>query len=342
MGDQLNQKLINSFALDAPLGLANGKMGFCFFAFWLARCENSSKYWKAAESLLEDIFNRAVHTPVINVMNGVAGIGLAVRYLIKESFVKGNPNSILGDVDNKLFKHLSYLVYLNNMSTLSVIHILFYLSLRLNDQKRGSEPEYLYQELIIALVNHIYQKADAAFYDEPATFSVAWPLPQFLFVLGRIYHLNFYNYRIIKIMEEVGAKVLSILPTLHANRLILMWGMDAVVRQVNMTGWNSHIELLKERTDINTVLDDELRSKNIFIDNGLSGLYLLLSALQKYFSKDEVQLWMTKIIDRIESSDVWALIEQKPDYLMQNRGLLSGLCGVSMVLADAKSKYSLV
>jgi len=66
----------------------------------------------------------------------------------------------------------------------------------------------------------------------------------------------------------------------------------------------------------------------------------LLSALQKYFSENDVQQWTTKIIDKIESSDIWTLVEREPEYLMRNRGLFSGLCGVFMALTDAKSKHA--
>ena len=332
--------LISSFNHDSPLGLANGKMGFCLYAFWLARVEKSEAYQEAAENLLDDIMNRIDTLGAVDVVNGLSGIGLAIRYLIKESCVKGNPNVILSDLDDMVFKHLGYSTRLEHINALSATQILFYLCVRLSDQKKGSESEYLYRELIIAAVNHIYQKADASFFEEPLPFGTNYLLPQFLFVLSKIYQLDFYNYRIIKILEEISMKILSTLPTLHANRLFLMWGMDSVVQQVEIQGWKSHIHLLKEQLNMDTILDDELRSRNIYIDGGFSGIYLLLSALQKYFSENEVRQWMVKIMDRIESSDVWTLVEREHEYLLQHRGLVSGLCGVSIVLADAKSKYS--
>jgi hypothetical protein len=89
---------------------------------------------------------------------------------------------------------------------------------------------------------------------------------------------------------------------------------------------------------MSTVLDDELRNRNIFIDNGVSGVYLLLSALQKRFPKEDIQRWMTKIIAKIESSNILTLVEHDPSYLSHYRGLLSGFSGVLMVLAHAKSK----
>jgi len=336
----LNKRLFDTFDQDATLGLAKGKIGFCFFAFWMAKHEKNENYRKIAEILLNDVSEKVVTMQIIDLMDGLAGIGLTIRYLLKESYVKGNPNSILYDIDDMIFKQLSYSKSLNNISTLSVIQILFYLYIRIYDQKKGSESEYLYQELIIATVNYIYQKTDASFFEEPSSFNMNYLLPQFLFVLSKIYRLNFYNYRIIKIIEEISLKALSTLPILHANQLYLMWGMDSVLQKVNMKGWDYHIHLLKEHLDIDIIFDDELRSRNIYVDNGFGGIYILLSAMQKYFSKSEILRWMTKIISRIESSDVWLLMEQDPEYLQQNRGLLSGLCGVSMVLADAKSKFT--
>ncbi|MDR2586228.1 MAG: hypothetical protein LBC84_08450 [Prevotellaceae bacterium] len=337
--NQLDKKIINSFNQDAPLGLFAGKTGFCLYAFWLSRVNQNKAYQKTAEVLLDVIMDKAADYRVVDLMNGLAGIGLVLSYLIKESYVKGNPNTILSDLDDVIFKHLSYPVYLDNLNTLSVIHILFYLTLRASDQKHGGEQEYLYQELIITTVNHIYQKADSEFFEEQQPFSIYYKLPQFLFVLSRIYKLGFYNCRIVKILEEIGTKTCSMLPTLHANRLFLMWGMDSVEEQAPIKGWDSHVRILRENLDMNLLLDDELRSRNIFIDGGYSGIYLLLTALQKYFSKGEVQQWTTKIINKIEQSDIWALAERDQDFFINNRGLITGLCGVSMVLSDTKSKY---
>lgn len=336
----LNERLINSFQLNAPFGLENGKMGFCLFAFWLARSENNQAYLKVAENLLDNIVCDGVSTNKVDLMNGMAGIGLALRYLLRASYIKGTPNTILKDLDDQIFRHLSYSKYLDSIHVLSLLQILFYMCLRTNDQVKGSESEYLYQELIIETTNYIYHKADMPFFEGSLHFGVTYMLPQYLFLLSNIYKMNFYNYRIIKILEELSVVVLSFLPVLHANRLFLMWGMDSIVNQINMKGWKSHIQLLKERIDINTILKDELRSRNIYIKNGVTGIYLLLSALEKHFSIRDYQLWMSKIIDKIDSSDVWSIVEQEPDYLIKNRGLLSGLSGVSMLLADAKLKYS--
>jgi hypothetical protein len=180
---------------------------------------------------------------------------------------------------------------------------------------------------------------DAPFFEEPLHYSINYQLPQFLFVLSHLFQLHFYNYRIIKILEEIGIKVLTTLPMLHANRLFLMWGMDAVVSQIDLNGWRNHIQLLKNNLNVNLILEDEIRNRNIYVKNGISGIYLLLTALQKYFPENELQQWANKIIGKIESSDVWTLIENEPNYLLGNRGLVSGLCGVNMVLADAKTKY---
>jgi len=335
----LNERLIASFGQEAPLGLADGKTGFCLFAFWLSRREKNKQYQKVAEELLDDVFGKAAGIKAIDLANGLAGIGLAVRYLIKEYYVKGDPNTILGDVDNVIFKYLSYPTHLDNISIRSVIQALFYLCMRLNDQKKGSEQESLYQELIIAMVNHIYQKTDASFFEEPMPLSINYLLPKFLFLLSCIHQSGFYNHRITKILEEIGLKTLSTIPVLHANRLYLMWGVDSVIRQVNLKGWSNHIALLKNNLDVETILDEELRNRNIFIHDGFSGIYLLLNALQGYFSQTEMRQWVGKIIGKIEHSDIWALIKEEPKYFMQNRGLVSGFCGVSMVLSDAKSKY---
>ena len=57
MGSFSCDKLVPLLHQQAPLGLANGKMGFCLFAFWLSRQENSKSHHRIAESLLNEVVN---------------------------------------------------------------------------------------------------------------------------------------------------------------------------------------------------------------------------------------------------------------------------------------------
>lgn len=334
----LNEKLITFLQKEnIPLGLAEGKMGLCIYFYVLGRNLRNKEYEAVAEKLLDDIFENIGVINSIDVKNGLAGIGLGVDYLIKNNYVKGNINVILKDLDDIIFKNLSYPQYYEKIDSLSLIHILYYLCIRLKQQKQGSENDYLYRELIIQTVNNLYEHIIPTFYDEPFAYNIDYPLPQFLFVLSKLYSLDFYNYRLIKIIEELSYKVLSIMPLFHCNKLYLLWGMDALNKLIKDEHWEKHIVLLKEHIDITHILNHELRNKNIYFNDGITSLCYFINSLPDYFSREESDITGKQIVERINSSEVWSLLKDNPQYFENHTGLYNGFTGVSLLLQHLKS-----
>lgn len=334
----LNTKLISFFKReDISLGLADGKMGFCIYFYVSGRNERNREYEAVAEKLLDDIFENIDAVNSIDVKNGLAGIGLGVDYLIKNNYVKGNINVILKDIDDVIFRNLSYSKYYEKIELLSLIHILYYLCIRLESQKQGCENEYLFRELIIQTINILYERIDLSFYEEPFAYNIDYPLPQLLFVLSKIYSLDFYNYRLIKIIEELSYKVLSTFPILHSNRLYLLWGMGALNRLIKNKQWEKYTCLLKNQIDIETLLNQELRNKNIYFNEGITSIYYLINSLSNYFSREESDTIRKQTVAKINSSEVWNSLKDNPQYFESHTGLYNGFTGVSLLLQHLKS-----
>ncbi|GHV40068.1 hypothetical protein FACS1894179_06010 [Bacteroidia bacterium] len=328
----LNTRLITYLEREnITLGLADGKMGFCIYFYYLSSVYTHTSYRKIAEKLLDDTFENVDAINSIDVKNGLAGIGLGINYLIKNNYVGGNVNIILKDIDDIIFKNLSYFKYSEKIDTLSIIHILYYLSVRLKNQKQGHENEYLFRELIIQTVNNLYERIDLSFYEEPLAYNIDYPLPQLLLVLSEIYQLNFYNYRLIKIIEELSYKVLSAFPVLHSNRLYLLWGMNAIQRQIKSKNWEKHIRLIHDQIDVDIILNQELRDKNIFVNNGYASIYYLMISLKNYFSPEQIKLYSERTLQKIESSAMWNVL-QESQYFDRHKGLLSGFSGTALIL----------
>lgn len=105
----LNGTLISSLNdTDIPLGLADGKMGICIYFYILSRYEKNKEYENIAENILDEIFKNIDKTTSIDVRTGITGIGLGITYLIKNKHVDGNINIILKDIDDTVFKNISY------------------------------------------------------------------------------------------------------------------------------------------------------------------------------------------------------------------------------------------
>lgn len=322
-----------------PLGLAHGKMGICIYFFVLSRYEENKKYKSVADKILDEIFERILEIQSIDVKNGLSGIGIGIYYLIKNNYTKGNINKILEDIDDILFKNLSYSKYSEKIDSHSLIHILYYLCIRLKSQKKGSENEYLYQELIILTVNNLYEYLPPNFYDEPFAYNTDYLLPQFLFILSKIYKLDFYNYRIIKTVEELSYKVLSIIPILQCNKLYLLWGIDALNKQIKNIDWERHILLLKTNINIEHIFCKEIRNKNIYFNDGLTSIYYLIDTLSDYFDNNKINIAKKQIVDKIKSSNAWEQLKENQQYFEMHTGLFNGFIGTSILLKKQIAYY---
>lgn len=331
--DSLNKTLISSLNNPTmPLGLAHGKMGICIYFFVLSRYEENKEYKSVADKILDEIFERISEIQSIDVKNGLSGIGIGIDYLIKNNYTRGDINKILEDIDDILFKNLSYPQYYEKIDTFHTTHLIYYLCVRLKDQKENSDEEYLFKELIIQTVNNLYERINISFYEEPLFYTLDYPLPQLLFVLSEIYKLNFYNYRIIKIVEELSYKVLSIIPILQCNKLYLLWGIDALNKQVNNINWERHIFLLKNNINIEHILCSEIRNKNIYFNDGLASIYYLIDSLSDYFDNSEINMTKKKIVDKIMSSNAWEQLKGNQQYFEMHTGLFNGFIGTSILL----------
>ncbi|MEN9917668.1 MAG: hypothetical protein RL662_104 [Bacteroidota bacterium] len=317
---------------DVPLGLSNGKMGFCIYFYLLSSIDNNSNYSRIADDLLDEIFEEIGELDDIDIKNGLAGIGLGINYLIKNGFVDGDINALIKEIDDTIFLNLSYPKYYEKIDFLTFIQTLYYMCIRLQDQPQSSENEYLYKELIIHSVNRLQLYWSSDFFDEPVTYDIDFFLPKLLFVLSEIYKLGFYNYRVMKIIEELSYKVLSTIPILQSNKLHLLWGIKALNKQIKDKMWERHMIILKDQIDIDHILNYELNNKNIFFKDGIVSIYFLVDNLQNIFTSDEIESIKYKIISRINSSEVWSVLQDKQLCFERYLGLYDGFIGTDLLL----------
>ena len=113
-----------------PIGLLDGKMGYCIYFYILGKYDKRNRYDSVAENLMEDIYSNILNTSDIEVETGVAGIGLGIDYLIKEGYVSGDVNVILEDIDDSIFRKLNNRDYCRNSRVLSLLYLLIYLCTR--------------------------------------------------------------------------------------------------------------------------------------------------------------------------------------------------------------------
>ena len=333
--EKLNKQL--SLTHSDSFGLASGKIGLSLYFYQLSRLENNREYEKLAEKYLNETVSAIGTVQQVDIKSGLAGIGLSIDYLVKNNFVNGNINSILKEIDDYLFRTLSTSKHYEQLDASTLIQFLYYFYVRLQDQKQGSENEYLFKELCVKTINNIYVKIEQVPFGRRLVYNVEQELPLFLYVLSRIRSLDFYNIRIDNILSELSPIVLSTIPILHSNKLYLLWAMHAVCKQTKINGWNEHIELLKRELNLEEIVSTELKNRNIFFYDGAVSIFLLTEAVKKEL-ENTVCKFQQKLIEKIEQSEVWKLFEADLQYFAAHSRLLYGFCGVALLLATYKKR----
>lgn len=142
--------LLNGGFLE-NLGLYTGEMGLILFFFIYSRYMNNELFSEYSFHLLDKIQNNLHEDTPINYKQGVAGIGCAIEYLVKNEYLKDNTDEILEEFDKRLFNN-------NNFSCLSidsVIDIGLYACWRFSGN--SLKKTWILQNILHPIVNIIYK-----------------------------------------------------------------------------------------------------------------------------------------------------------------------------------------
>lgn len=84
------------------LGLLNGKIGVVIFFYHYSDYVNMNIYKKFAEELIDEVYDEMSENYSCDFVNGLSGIAWGVEYLIRNNFVKADPNEIFIDLDKQI------------------------------------------------------------------------------------------------------------------------------------------------------------------------------------------------------------------------------------------------
>ena len=188
-----------------PIGLYHGKMGLCIYYYELAGLTSERKYRVIANKLFDDIVRRVTDKIDIEPSGGLTGICMAVNFLIDSGFMKGNPNYLLKNYDDKIIQSLLFNRLLDFNPKIEMIrHVLgslSYLTIRLKHAGLSKNEQAIMQGVIIEILNKIESLAIDKF-TEPTSFSVTtYFAPCYLQLLKHIYQLNFYKLSLTKRLD---------------------------------------------------------------------------------------------------------------------------------------------
>jgi hypothetical protein len=309
------------------LGLASGKMGHCLYFYHKSRITGNSEYERFAEKLINEILENIDSVKNCDIKSGLSGIGLSFNYLIDREYIRGNSNELLKDIDVELFRLLCK-TEPADFETLP--DMLYYFTVRLEKQKRGSENEWLFREVIIQGVNDACERIALSFFEETLQFSLENPLFRLLYVFSRC--LEIHGAKIRKTLKELTPHIVSKIPYLHSCRLFMLWVMRLINSKLQNSDWERHIRMIKENMDIHSILEDEMKGRDIYFSCGLPAVYFLLSQTANCFSDSELQSYYHSIFEKITVSEEWERLEKDENYFKTKTGLYSGYCGTALLL----------
>ncbi len=325
----LNHRLMTTDLAKLPIGLFYGKMGICIYFFNAAKQTDNKEYRQFAEKLLDEVYEKINEIQSIDLDTGLVGVAWGINYLIRNEFVSGNPDVVLKNIDDQLFKTLNF-VWLEDQKRkrIEYLKILFYCAIRL-ETCRNKQEKVLMQDLVIKILNHIEHgwlpKSD---WTQPVNFWIEYELAMYLLITSRLYEQGFYNYKIMKIWDELTDTVLFSLPVQHVNRVYLLLGIKSVLYCAPRPAWEQHANLLQQNIDKERILHHDFRNKNINIRNGVAGYGIVLNMLSRYMPIEDFGT-KEEIRQKIALSNCWAEeFNPESEKLLENVGLYSGFAGV--------------
>ena len=335
--DRFNRYVLSQNMDNMPIGLFHGKMGVSIYLFHQARLTKDIKYEKFAKKILDSIYDQININSNIDLENGLIGVCLGINYLLDKEFLKGNVNNVLADLDDIIYKNFIALLATVNEHNSNYIfksfwEYILYFSIRLENRKLNNNLRYIYENVVITTINQIEEMGHMSDkFSEPTSFSInGYFIPNYMFILSQVYKLDFYNYKIDKILDEMSDKVLSTYPLLQSSKLLLIAGMKKILRSNSLPKWEEHVKLLETKIDTQNLINEEFSNKEIYIHSGISGLYFVLN---KFFESDAIK--SDELRNKIVSSNHWDLF-LKNGYLssFNSIGLVSGLGGAILIYQE--------
>ena len=321
------------------MGLYYGKIGLCVYFYELAGLTGEAKYNAVAEKILQHVADHVSENISIDAESGLTGICMAINYLLAKGYVKGDPDEILKSFDDRIMNQLLFNQYIDRNRPPDTINMalscLAYLTVRLQTPTLDIDEKIIMQNIIIEHINKIDLGVIEKF-NEPSSFSITeYFLPFYLHLLQRIFRLNFCNYKIERIIEELSPYISGKYPVNKANCLSLCISMNEINSILGgINGWNQHSEVLQQHLNIDQIIRD-FRNKNLFFHNGLCGFYYLL---RKNGQSNEYKEF---IMNKIAGSDIWNVLLKNEATLKIPVSLYAGLPGIILtylhILRDSDS-----
>ncbi|WP_114748971.1 glycoside hydrolase family protein [Pleomorphovibrio marinus] len=342
---EINNLLVKYASSNEMPGLLNGKMGLSIFYFMLARETNDPVHQSMSERCIGEVYEAAGNATITtDFENGLAGIAWGLCHLVKNDFVEADPDEILEDVDDRIYRYWN-----ENRDSLPVdlkqglLGYLSYYTYRLEISLDHSDKvnRYIHIRVVSEIINRIGQLVEEEQFQsrEPALFSLFWDLPLLLILMSKARQLQINPNKIDRILDFLTPIVSSLYPMLHSNRMYLLLGLESVLEHVPKPELRSHADLLGDSICLNKIMDEEFRNLNILATDGITGLAFISRKLAALTGASDLLLPQERVIQKITKSVYWDEVGFYKE-IKKNIGLSTGLSGMGMLFLEyVKDSY---
>lgn len=330
-----NDQLLNEGAKDINIGLFHGKMGLCIYFYLQYRFFQDKRYEKMANNLLLDVYQKIEKRKDNSLENGILGIGFGILFLLENNFCEGNPNSILKEVDDSIFKSLCNS---GNTQDSSIIHEdickSIYLCTRLKNIKLSKNERMLFSEVLTQTFNRICCNMPYILNSEPLSFSpVTYPLLSFLHLVEMMEEQQIYAYKIRRTLREWCERVRSVCPVSIGHQYLL----DKLTTRISE---NKLIEKsichnsLAASIRIDDFFKSEMRDMELSFYFGASGLWLhmqMLGLQDRYVDN--------LLLEKLRSSCIWTKRDKEESEIVTD-SLFAGIPGIILTYQSLLHNYA--
>lgn len=332
--EKYNDCLLNYQYENLPLGLMNGEMGLCVYWFLQGKVFSNKVYMKHAMNIFMHVCERIGQGTNVGSDNNLVGVGFGVSLLVDRGYIRADLNDLLHEIDEKIFQFIYYGYICNkkkaNSDYVSFLWCLIYLCSRLEHGAGSKKDGVLYKHLLVEGINNIEENMRDESFQEPISFSpYSFFLPLYIRLLNHAYVLNIHSDKIRMIFKELEPKICSNIPFNEGNRIVL-YGEIAQMLQILDEGTLKqriirHKDILQKSLDVKSYIHNGLRSKQLLINNGLSGLLLYIKSNRCCVNLMPNQ---KEIEEKLKSSPIIASMVLDEHILNTDVSLATGITGV--------------
>lgn len=235
---QYNEWLLKQDITSMSNGLLSGKLGLCLYWYQQSRIYSNKHYEKIAGQILDDVIHHIGGSTGVSFEDGLVGMLIGVKFLVKEKFIKGNIRTVFSDANDRLFQYGYFRgidpVVNGDADIRHLIWICVYFCQLIKDKDVHKEDEYLIKRFIIESINTIeehFRNNRFSLIPEGDFRPFSYMLPLLLHIINIMYQIGLYTYKLDMFCLELSRKLVSNIPVCYGHRYMLYVSVEQLLNE---------------------------------------------------------------------------------------------------------------